>query len=379
MTQLQVSPQKMMRPDQFLKSLNYEGFDADSVITQSRTGICANPAGLDEAIIKDPGAAQRLNVNAALPFGAAQEMDKVILQAVTAKTRIYTDLQQAGCVANFPFGVYYARYAKANLSEQPNVGMDFTYQGGKYGNAPQSQGDFEDVVTPIPVMWYDFEISKRQIAAGNNSSSMFGGLSLETQEIRSKSIGLADAFERMIWNGNPNIIVNEKALTGILNDPDVQDRATGLTFSKSAPQPFIQGFLQQALQPLLNQNYDQSNLVCYYSQNLSDIFQSDYLNQFPTTTIVDRLMKIDGMTKVVPTQYLNTATNVDSTTTGTLVLIKMEPQVIDLAVASNIVVAQYATNPMFEKYVMFGACAPRVKKDYYGRIGIQLVNITVTS
>lgn len=381
MSNIHIDASQLSRPmdsASFLAGLKYEGFEPKHVIAQAKTGVSANPDGLSDDIIAN--AASRLNTNAAMPFGAAQEMDKVILQAITAKPRIYTALQAAGCIANFNFGTYLARYSRSNLAEQPTTAMDFTYQGGDYSNASQSQGDYEDVVTPIPLQFYNWTISKRQIAAADNTSSMFGGLALESQEVRLKTVGLADAQERIIWNGNQNIKLNGQPLTGILNNSVVVANATAITLSISQPDLFIESFLSGAIQPLINQNYDQSNLMVFYSSNMSSVFQMDYLGQLPTQTITNRLLSIDGIIGVQPTQYLNSSTNqVIPPTSGTLVVIKMEPQVIDLAVESNIAVAQYATNPMCVKYAMFAACAPRVKVDYYGKVGIQLVTVTISA
>jgi hypothetical protein len=352
-----------------------EGFDANSVISQSEYGLFASPEGLGEDVLRE--AAARINTNAVMPLGAATEMDKVILQAVTAKPSLYQDLMRAGCTARMPFGTYISRYSKQNLANDPAVSMDFQYQDGKYSQDGQSQSDYKDVAIPVPLLSYDWSLSKRQLAAANNTTSMFGGLALETQETRAKAIGLQNGIERLLWNGAPNIVINNTPLYGVLTQPEVVSGATSLTFSKSQPDLFIQAFLEQVIQPILNQNYDQSDLMIYYSSNLSSVFQGDYLNQLPLQTITSRLDKIEGVMGVKPSRWLSPSNAPNSTSTGTIVVVKMTPDVIDLAIESDIRVAQYANTPQNVRYAMFAACAPRIKIDYYGRCGIQKATLTV--
>lgn len=367
---------KIGQADKFLEDLEYsEGFSANSIIEQVEFGVYGTAEGLNEADAAAAG--RRISANAAMPVGAATTMDKVILRAITAQPTLYRDLVTAGCTMREPMGTFISRYAKSNLAQAPSIAMDTNYQGGNYSNQSQSQSDYVDIAVPIPVQWYDWALSRRQIAAANNTTSMFGGLNLQEQEVTVKTTGLLSASESLIWNGNANIKINTTPLYGILTQPEVINAATDLEFSRSQPDLFIEQFLENAIQPLLDKNYDQTNLMVYYSSNLGAVFQSDYLNQFALRTLTTRIMEISGIVGVKATRWLNDPTAPNSRSAGRLVVIKMEPQVIDLAIESEIQVAQYAQSPMKVKYAMFSAFAPRIKVDYYGNCGIQLVNLTV--
>ena len=371
--------------DRFLRNLPYtDGFTDIDIANQAAVGVYGKTGSEAQLNINAAQVAQRLNINAALPLGAATEMDKVILQAITFKPSLYQDLMAKGCRAGFNFGTYLARYAKVNLSMAPNVAMDSNYQGGAYKPGAQSQSDYVDVFTPIPMLWYDFDLSRRQLDAAANQSSMFGGLALEATEIRNRTIGMTSAIESLLWNGNSNIAINSEALTGVLTDPDVVASKTGITFSASNPQLFLDAFQASAIQPILDRGYDASNFMVYCSLNLEGrLLNQEYNPAFPTQTIRERLMKVTpGIESIKSNKWvLDSAFQASptSSTQGTLVVIKMEPEVIDVAVGADIRVAQYANTPMDVKYAMFAALAPRIKKDYYGNFGIQLIDVTLTA
>lgn len=384
----EVSELRMGRSDQIFNKLAYDGFDGSDIARQAEHGVYGKEDSAKHLNANEARSAKpRLNANAALPLGAATEMDKVILQAITFKPSLYQDLMAAGCRAKFNLGTYMARYAKSNLAMSPNVAMDIKYQG-EYSPGGQSQGDYVDVYTPIPMFWYDWHLARRQLDAAANQSSMFGGLALEAQEVRAKTIGMVNAMEATLWNGNTNIKFNDTVLTGVLTDLDVINGKSALTFSQSDPQGFLDNFQAEAIQPLLDRGYDSSNFMVYMSLNAEGrLLNQDYNPAFPTQTIRQRLMAVTPGIKEIKTNrwVIDAAFQVDgngkidptSKTKATIVVIKMEPEVIDVAVESDIVVAQYANTPMGVRYAMFGSCAPRIKKDYYGKFGIQLIDVTL--
>lgn len=375
-------PQTIRDSNDFLDNLAYEGgFGADDVIKQSKIGLVVQKNTIDTATLNQNSAVtQRYHENALMPFGSAQTFERSILAPVTAKAVLYNDLITRGCVARFPMGTYLARYAKSNLPESPVTAMDQVYQDGR-SNAPQSQGDFIQDVVPMPVQFYDYMISKRQIAASQNTSSIYGGYDLQTQEMRTKAIGLIDARERLLWNGNKQIIVNSQPLYGVLTHPVVVDNAVNITFSRSQPALLINALLTQALQAIANQDYDMSDIVIYYSQNMLEFFNQDYVTQSaiaPALTVRQRLLNIGGIVDVKATSYLNPEDKSLWDSEGKIVIIKMDPNVIDVAVESDIAMAQYADSPAFVRMNMFSICAARVKVDYNGKYGISLINVTIT-
>lgn len=360
------------RSEEILTSLDYNGFDLKDIITQSENGTYVQPvAGMESP---------RFHTNAALPVGAGQEIDKIILRAVTASPRFFRDLVDAGCTYNIPWGTFLSRYAIQNLSDAPVIANDFTDQGGAYSNAYQSQADYSEAIVPVPLMFHRFKLSKRQIAAAGNSSNLFGGMNLEQQEIYVKSVSMASSIDALLWNGTTALNVNVGNTTipvyGVLNHPVVVENATPLTLDVTEPQAFIDG-LRESIQVLLNQNYE-GPFVMYYSRNIQFAMQADYINQFPLRTIEDRIRQFGDISDVRSTQFLNPPADPTSTTAGTIIIMKMDPQVIDVVKEAEIRVAQYANDPELVKYIMYCALAPRIKEDYYGRVGIQLVNVTVT-
>lgn len=364
--------------EEIFGGLGMEGFGLDDIKQQVQQGLCVNQN--QGKAFADGAEYTSFHTNAALPLGAIQEIDKILMAPYAAKTRIVNDLVSAGCVISKDFGVFVDYYNRNDYGQAPTIAMDFV-QEGEFKNAEPSKLDYDGVATPIPLIYKTFNITRRQLEAAQNPNSLHGSFDAVLNQVRAHSIAIAAAEEALVLNGNAAIGFKGQALTGILNNSVVEANSQDVTFDTTQPANFIQDVLEKGLQPLIDQ-YQEGPFIMYYSSNMVSAFRKDYVNQLPLRTVEKRLAEVlnnDGVDAPIrATNFLRPAASPNSTTTGTVVIMALTPNVINLLRSAQMRVAQYVQNDMISKFIVFSALAPRVMVDYDGRIGIQRLNVTLS-
>lgn len=275
--------------------------------------------------------------------------DKLVMVARQRLNGI-ADLQRAGLVVPLGgLGVMLSMYERAGDMTAAAVNMD---------GMTDSQKDrltFDEVGVPIPIFHKDWSLNKRQLEASRTR-----GEPLSTTQVAISTRIVADSLEDCLFNGLPSLVVDGKTIYGYTTHPDRNTVTLSGSGWATATGRDIIGDTKNMLQAAYDDNKF-GPFVMYVAKDIWAEIQMDYNDNKGDKTYKERIESFSDISEVKAG---------DSLPAGHVVLVQMTEDVVDLAVAQDIVNLEWQTNPMQSLFKVYGAMAPRVKADKNGSCGI---------
>jgi len=275
--------------------------------------------------------------------------DKMIF---TAKQRLHavSDLVELGLVdSSYTLGDIVSKYEKVSDMTAANVNMDGTTRGQK------DRLTFTEAGVPIPIFRKDFRLNKRQILS---SQSRPGG-SLSSTSITVSTRLVADLMEDMVWNGIPGIVEDSLQIYGYTNHPNRNTKTISNAWGGGSETPVAD--ILDMIQLAVNDNF-YGPYYLYVSKDNMAFIESDYSSSKGDKTYKERFEAISEISAVRVGYGL---------ADGEVVLVQMTEDVVDLAVAQEIVnFEQPQTDLMQYDFTVMSAMAIRVKSDQSGQCGV---------
>jgi uncharacterized linocin/CFP29 family protein len=217
---------------------------------------------------------------------------------------------------------------------------------------------FETQYTPVPIIFKDFDISQRMLEASRQAGMGSGRATLDTSQARTATIMVRDTLESMLFKGLPTKLMGHD-IVGYTNAPyRISD--TGLDFGTAGNghKTFV-----KAVNALATAGFD-GPFTAYvsstqYGQLLNLLGITDQFNEL--TAIKNTIPEIANIRRI-PARFL---------ADGEMLLVKLDRNTVDLAVAQQITPMQW--EEMGGRLIYFriaAAMAPRIKFDKAGKCGV---------
>jgi len=222
---------------------------------------------------------------------------------------------------------------------------------------------FNEFYVPNPITHQSFSVPWRQQGFDYKRSL---GLTETTRQV-------AEKLEEMLFNGNPNIVINFNGTLNVLYGYTTHpNRGTGTIsdWTLAANQDKIVDELieQIGLMRSGQGGVALNSVVVYVANDIWNITQKDYVSTFPSKTIVERMKDIAEVKDVKPAEKL---------ASKQVMLVEMMERTIELAKASDVIsVPHVKTNPMAPQVLTtYAAMVPQIKVDSNSATGIRHLTI----
>ena len=295
-------------------------------------------------------------VNSALRKDEWQALDRAVMEAKKQRLNAVNDLKSRGLTQ--PLG------SLGTLTSQWNVASEMT--GANVTMTGQSTGerdrmDFDLNGVPIPVIFKEFSIGRRQLEAARRL-----GDALDTTHVVEATYVVTEQLEDMVINGY-SLTFDSNSIYGYTNHPDRNtDTAANYgggdwsTFDGTAANdtivPTVAGMINAA--QVTERSYGPYVLYVPTTQYIEATtkFYADGSGQTPADRIRSLGVELRGM---------------DRLAAGNLAMVQMTRNTVDWAEAMDVQIMEWSTGDgMTTSFKVMAVAAPRVKSDYNGRIGL---------
>ena len=296
------------------------------------------------------------NVTATLRKDDWKQMDEAVIRASKAPMRVFGDLRAAGLTYTIPNGMgkTVLEYEDESDISDATMSMD----GLRQGDSDRPLYDLKSL--PLPIVHKDFHFSARQIMTSRN-----GGSPLDTTTAELAATKVAEKVEKLTLGVDPSYSSAGATVYGYTNLPD------RLTKVITAPTTSNQATVVAEVLAMRQQAYDAfhfgPNFILYNSPLWDQFLDTDYSSSKGDNTLRDRLLKIDGITKVATAHHL----------TGTqLILVQMSANVARAVIGMEITTVQWESHGGMQlNFKVMAILVPQLRADQNGNTGIVHGNI----
>jgi uncharacterized linocin/CFP29 family protein len=274
------------------------------------------------------------------------ELDRRIVDIARSRLTGIMDLQSKGLTLPLGgLGTLISQYEAQSDMSEANIDMA--------GVSPGQEDDvaFDLRSVPVPIVHKDFRINIRRLLA---SRKLGDGLDTTQGEVAARKV--SDMNERMLFRG-AGITVDGQTIYGYTTHPD---RNTGAC---TGPWSVIANIYADVLSMIKDAHADR--MYGPYILYVAGDVWPDLLNVYDDgsgQTARDRLLRIPGLEDVKPA---------DELADGNIVLVQMTRDVVDLAVAQEIVTVDWETmGGMQSHFKIMSAMVPRLKSDSKKQMGV---------
>ncbi len=275
--------------------------------------------------------------------------DDALLGVARMRLNGIEDLRRAGLVVPLGgLGTILSMYERVGDMTGAVMDMD---------GRTRSQGDrltFDEVGVPIPIIHKEWELGERALLASRQR-----GAGLDTTQMAVTASVVLETMEDMLFNGAPNFKVAGLGIYGYTTHPNRNTYTLLADWVVDAGAAIITD-VKALLNAMLNDK-KYGPYVLYVAKDIMVNLQSDYSAAKGDNTILKRILAFEDIKAVKSSDVL---------AAGTLVLVQMDSQTVDLAVGCDIRNLQWSTHPMSTDFMIFSAMAPRIKADRDGNCGI---------
>lgn len=295
-----------------------------------------------------------LNVNvfrtlATLDYDEWKQIDTAVITEARQRMSIVTDLTSRGLVHPLRnVGVMMSQYSRVNSKDRPRVAMSMR------STADRQRLEYDQVQVPIPVIFDEFDIDLRQLQASRN-----GGEGLDVSNARESALVVSEEIERMVVSGASNIVVSGNVVYGLLTHPNRNTIATSADWGTPANiYPSVIAMIAAAKSDRMHGPWALYLHTDQYVQALSQ----EGVDRF--SNILSRLEEIPGL-------GVGAIKTSDAVPAGTGILVQLNSNTIDLAIAQNITTIQWEERGgWITNFIVFAVMAPRVKAGSDLRSGV---------
>ncbi len=276
--------------------------------------------------------------------------DSAVRQVATIRLNAVNDLRNAGLIFNAgDLGSTIAEWDSASDMTAAEINMAGVTMSEKDSQAFTLSG------VPIPVIRKDFQVNVRRLLA---SRRMGQGVDVTGAQTATRLV--AERSEDMLFNG-VSITTGGYTVYGYTNHPD---RATGSVSQWDLVATTGETIVDEVLSMIaaLEAKKHYGPYMLYVPGNFWPKLKRDYSDNKGDNTIYDRIRAISQIIDVKVSDQL---------ADDNVVLVQMTSDVIDLAVAQDVMSVQWERGDgMQTNFAVLAAWAPRIKPDYNGELGI---------
>ena len=293
----------------------------------------------------------RTNAGALLQYDEWKDIDREAVQVAVDRLVGIADLQSRGLTYNLgSIGVTESLWHESSDMTGASFSMDGRSRGEKDREA------YNNRTVPVPIVHKEFEIGIRELEAARRF-----GRSLDLSHVAIASRKVAEASEDMLFAGAP-VVVNGNPIYGYTTQPNrnLKEMATAWNSVAQADNGLIVEEVSDALQTLRNDRYF-GPYVMYIPGAYEGKLDEDYAANYPKT-LRQRLLELSGLSEIKVADRLMG---------DNVVIVSMQRDVVDLAIAQDITTVQWTNNGgMSEEFKVMAVWAPRIKNDYDNKSGI---------
>lgn len=285
--------------------------------------------------------------NALLRKDEWKELDTRIIDIARARLVAVQDLRSNGLTVPLGgLGTLISEYEK--LKDMTAADLDMA---GVTGGEKDTVG-FDLVGVPVPIIHKDYSLNIRRLLSSRNL-----GNALDTTQAQVASRLVADRIETVLFNG-AGITVDGNLIYGYTNHPD---RNTG-----SAAGDF--GTLTNVF-PTLNSMVSDAEADNYFGPYFVYVSPIQYGEMRDVYSDGSGQSGIQRVLEAIPEiKEIKPASDLAA---GSLVLVTMLPDVVDLAIAQEVTNVQWdEQGGMIQNFKVMAAMTPRIKSDSGNRSGI---------
>ena len=318
---------------------------SNAIITSTNDFITsANTAGVDVL------SGEIITNSSTLRHEEYLRYDKKLVDIARQRLNGIADLQRAGLVVNLgSLGVMLSMYERVGDMTKASINMEGMTAGDN------DRVTFDTVGVPIPIFSKDWSINKRQLEASRTR-----GESLSTTQLAIATRLVSDSLEDCLFNGISNLVVDGRKVFGYTTHPDRNTvTLSGKGWSVATGRDII-GDTKNMLDSAYQANFF-GQFTMYVAKDIWAEIQLDYSNTKGDKTYKERIEAFADIKEVKPA---------DSLPAGNVVLVQLTEDVVDLAVAQDIVNIEWTNNPMQSLFKVYCAMAPRIKSDKNGACGV---------
>ena len=288
-----------------------------------------------------------LKVHSTLRHEEFLRYDERLTQLARERLTLAEDIRSAGLVVPVGMGVIMSAWERVGDVIKAEVNMDGRTEASK------DRVTYDEDSVPIPVISRRWSLGMRQIEASRTR-----GEPLPMTIMEASSRAVMDEIESMVANGIPDFSFQGKSVYGYTNFPARNTVTLASSWATSG------STIKSDTINMLNAAYGDNffgPFTVYVAKDIWANIQDDYSTEKGDRTHMERITAFADITRVRPA---------DSFPNGTVVLVQLTSDVVDMAVAQDIVNIQWEEMPMSTDYMVYAAMATRLKSDKEGRCGI---------
>lgn len=291
---------------------------------------------------------QGLRMNSLLRKDEWEALDAAVVEAARTRLNAIQRLRDRGLVKPLD--------SMGILASQWNVASEVTRAEVNITGQTTQAMDQQDYLlkgVPVPVIHKSFQIGERTLQASRRL-----GEGIDVTNAYEASRVVAEELERMFFSGNSDVQLNNQTIYGVTNETNVNTEATAYDFGTIDN---VLSKFQAMLGELDDDNMHGPFEVWIATTQYTEITTSFYTDGSGESAM-QRMLRLPQISNIWPGDYL---------TDGSLVMVQMSPNVVDLALHKlNMVVEWSQGDGMTHNFKVMSIAVPRVKSDYSGNSGI---------
>lgn len=302
----------------------------------------------------------KVNATALLQYDEWKDIDRTVIDAAVQRLVAIADLRSRGLEHGLgSIGATVSLWDRASHMTPANVSMDGITAGEKDSAAYATQ------FVPVPIVHKDFSINIRRLEASRNFG---GGIDVTQAEIAGRVV--AEKSESILFLGDSSLQVTDDALgAGIVygytthpdrNQVDMDNPWNTLTSEQNNEILVDVMAMMQASRAARHYG----PWVLYIPATYEAKMDEDYKGAASSDvrTVRQRLLALQGLEDIKVADFL---------TGDNVVLVSLNRDVVDLAVAQDVTTVQWSNNGgMTEEFKVMAVWVPRIKSDFDGRSGV---------
>ena len=304
-----------------------------------------NGGGMDSVDAMRPHVG--IHHNALLRKDEWLELDQAVLDTVKTGLIGIDDLVNAGLTRRLGgLGTLLSGYEQLGEMTEADVSMDADVPG------KEDAVEFDTQYVPIPIIHKDFRISLRKLEASRKM-----GETLDTTQARAATRVVREKLETMLFNGHAKQL-GGYSIYGYTNAPY---RATGTAVGDFGTAGNGYKTMVKALNQMAALGYEGPFNVYVATTQYGELLNLlGSVNDYNELTVIQRQLP-----QIAAVKRSHTLT------AGSLVMVQMDSEVVDLAIAEDISPIQWdEMGGMLTKFRVMTALAPRVKFDANLKTGV---------
>lgn len=289
-----------------------------------------------------------LQVNSLLRADEWQMLDERIQTAARTRLTALNQLRTRGLVRPInSFGVLTTQWSQGG--EMTAASADMTGEG----RPERDRQDFKIQGRPVPIIYKDFRIPKREMEAAR-----LLGTQLDTSHATEAARVVAEKLEDMLVNGDAGVIFGGNTIYGYTTETN---RNTGSATGDWGTITNILPTITAMIAAANGDRYFGPFVLKVATQQYAEISTS-FFTDGSGQSALQRALLIPQLEEIIP---------VDTLAAGSLVLAQMTEDVVDYAEHMGITVVEWmSADGMIGYFRVMAVGTPRVKSDYGSRSGV---------